>query len=66
VHVFELTSGGLARIGEIRSSARENLEITGAKGAKSIPAHPGRFNGTRGETGFSGKSGKKRLSGNGF
>jgi hypothetical protein len=28
VHVFELTSGGLARIGEIRSSARENLEKT--------------------------------------
>jgi len=52
VCVFELTSGGFARIGEIRSSARENLEKTGAKGAKSIPAHRGRFNGTRWETGL--------------
>jgi hypothetical protein len=56
----------LARIGEIRSSARENLEKTGAKGAKSIPAHPGRFNGTVWKRGFFGESGKKRLSGKGF
>jgi hypothetical protein len=47
VFVFSLASEGLAQIRGIRSFARENHGKSGAKGAKSIPACRGRFNGTR-------------------
>jgi hypothetical protein len=44
---ISLSSEGFAQIRGIRSFARKNPGKSGAKGAKSIPACRGRFNGTR-------------------